>query len=80
MYHVEHIGLAVLLDKLVNATGQPTVRQIPLTSEPEAVENYINNEVPGTYRIVSVNRIEYAGLQKIENIVYQFVWTVPCCR
>jgi len=72
MYRVEHIGLPVLLDKL-----GPDSHKLPLTREPEAVERYLNHEVPGTHRLISVNRIEYPGLQDPRNVVYQFVWSTP---
>jgi hypothetical protein len=72
MYHVEHIGLPVLLDKF-----EPDAAKLPNVNEPLAVQHYINYEVPGTYRLISVNRIEYPGMNDPKNVVYQFVWSKP---
>ena len=73
MYHVEHIGLLALLDKFLD----PTAARMPHVNEPKAVEHYINHEVPGNRRLVSVHRIEYPGMNDPRNVVYQFIWTIP---
>jgi len=47
------------------------------SDEPKAVAHYLNNGVPGTWRLISVHRDEYPGFANFRNVTYQFIWSEP---
>lgn len=61
----------------LNAIISKTESFFTVADEPQAVAHYLNNEVPGTWRLVTVHREESPGFATPRNILYHFIWSEP---